>query len=114
MYKRQTASDICEDHYEEGEGASTGCGYSGEKIGQTFPTLAAMIKHLASYYGLPESEADYDIDGNTLSTTKTVANHSEAQNGGWFEATAEEIAAWTEGKMKLYAETFFINFIRCA
>lgn len=37
-------SDICEDHFEKGEGDSTGCGYNGLAVGRTFPSMKAMLE----------------------------------------------------------------------
>lgn len=107
-------SDICEDHPENGAGASTGCGYQGEKIGETFATFPEMLVYLERNYGLSSNEADYEVDcterSRKLYYSKTVANHSEAQNGGWFEATEEELAQWRAGTLKLYSEDYVINW----
>ena len=108
------SSDIVEDDFNDGEGNSTGCGYQHEPVGKSFSSLETMIAYLASIYGLPGKLVDYAIEGTQLHTSKTVANHSEAQNGGWFEATTSELAAWSKGKMKLYSENYSIRFIRCA
>lgn len=103
-------SDICEDNFEEGEGASTGCGLR-LAIGKTFATFPDMLKYLAGTYGLSASKNDYNDEGNgTLETSRAVANHSNAQNGGWFEPTEEEYAQWRAGKLKLYVENFDIKW----
>lgn len=107
-------SDIVEDSCEEGEGNSTGCGYAGQPLGRTFPTIPAAIQHLASYYGLPANEADYTIEEGLLQTSRMVADHTEAQNGGWMEPTSEEMSAWRAGHLKLYSENYDIRFLRCA
>jgi hypothetical protein len=107
-------SDIVEDHYEHGEGASTGCGYSGEPVGKTFSNMAAMLDYLSTCFGLSKREADYDAAEGRLQTSRTVANHSARQNGGWFEATKEELAAWRKGKTKLFSENFTIYFHQAA
>ncbi len=107
------SSDICEDDYEEGEGASTGCGLGALQVGRTFDTFQQMLQYLASYFGLPNDEPGYHVEGNTLHTSKTVADHSNAQNGGWFDPTEAELKDWKEGKIKLYSENFLIKFLRC-
>lgn len=106
-------SDICLDDPEHGEGASTGCGYGHEAIGKSFPTLEELVKYLASVYGLSDNLNDYEQDGQTLRYSKTVADHSQAQNGGWFEPTEAELAAWHAGTMKLYSENFDIDWLDC-
>jgi hypothetical protein len=108
------SSNICEDDYEHGEGKSTGCGYQNQPVGQTFNSFNDMLAHLASYYGLPSNPVDYEHERGELRTSKTVANHSEAQNGGWFEPTTDEFQAWAAGKMKLYLENFQVRYIRCS
>lgn len=107
----EISSDIVEDSFKEGLLTSTGCGLSGEKIGKTFEDMPAMLKYLSSYYGLSEELAAYEENGTELETAKAVANHSEAQNGGWFEPTEEEYALWKRGKLKLYSEMFIIKYL---
>lgn len=107
------SSDIVEDDFEAGEGVSTGCGYNRELIGQTFDSLKAMIAYLASCFGLSEDPSDYGVEGNRLCTSKMVADHSNAQNGGWFEPTEEEKKSWRRGNTRLYSENFSIHFLRC-
>lgn len=104
-------SDIVEDSYEDGEGKSTGCGLSGEKVGKSFPTLEALAKYCHDYHGLPENFADYEREGDTLCTTKQVADHSQAQNGGWMEPTAAEVEKWQKGELMLYSEHFIVKFL---
>jgi hypothetical protein len=112
------SSDICEDDFEEGEGKSTGCGYQGEKVGKTFDTFPQMLAYLEKNYGLSANETDYGVDCNNgqrqLYYSKTVANHSEAQNGGWFEPTKEELARWRAGALMLYSEDYVINWHQVA
>jgi hypothetical protein len=103
-------SDIVEDHYEHGEGASTGCGYSGEPVGKTFASLQEMLGFLATRFGLSTSEADYNIESGQLETSRTVADHTAHQNGGWFAATERELGLWRRGTMKLFSENFAIHF----
>lgn len=103
-------SDIVEDHAKHGEGKSTGCGYPNEKIGEDFATFESMLKYLSVYYGLSDKAADYNREGNVLETSRTVANHSEAQNGGWMNPTDEEYAQWHAGKIKLYSDNYTIRF----
>lgn len=104
------SSDIVEDHYELGAGKSTGCGYSNEPVGKTFESFEAMLKYLADYYGLSSDANDYENEDGKLYTSKTVANHSEAQNGGWFEPTEAELEAWTNGELMLYSEDYVIEY----
>lgn len=108
-------SEIYEDDYEQGMGGYTGCGYASECIGQTFDTEQDAIKHLASTYGLPDELSDYEWDhvAGTIATAKMVADHSNAQNGGWFEPTEEERERWVRGEQKLYTEEFTVSFVRC-
>lgn len=106
------SSDIVEDNYEEGEGDSTGCGYQGEKIGETFPDMESMVKYLSTHYGLSEQLVDYNIEDRHLETSRLCANHSEAQNGGWFEPTKQEIDLWTQNQMKLYSENYTVNYLK--
>lgn len=106
-------SEIYEDIFEEGEGDFTGCGIS-VNVGQTFPNLQAMTDFLHNGYGLSKDPNDYgpDDDGkNMLFTSTTVADHSQHQNGGWFEATEAEIEKWQKGEIKLYSENYTIHFI---
>jgi len=108
------SSDICEDDFEKGEGKSTGCGYANEKIGQSFDTFPQMLAYLEKTYGLSANEADYGVEGTTgsrqLHYSKTVADHSEEQNGGWFEPTEEELVRWRADALKLYSENYFITW----
>lgn len=112
------SSDICEDHPDEGIGASTGCGYNAEKIGKTFETFPEMLTYLEKHYGLSSNEADYDAESTRgrrqLHYSKMVANHSDAQNGGWFEPTAEELVRWRAGALKLYSEESTITWLQVA
>lgn len=105
------SSDICIDDLEEGIGASTGLGYQNELISKTFDSLEDMVKYLASMYGLSDDLNNYEQDGYILRTSKTVADHSQAQNGGWMEPTEAELAAYQEGKMKLYSDEYEIRWL---
>lgn len=107
------SSDILEDDFEEGIKDSTGCGLVNQPIGQTFDTIKKAIEHLAKFFGLSAEEGDYELDGEELRTSKMVANHCDAQNGGWFEPTPAELAAWRRGEQKLYSEDFVVRFVRC-
>jgi hypothetical protein len=104
------SSEINEDSYTAGDGKSTGAGLS-EKIGKTFNSAKDMCKWLSSHYGLSDDINDYDFDDSTFQTDKQVADHSEAQNGGWMEPTTEEIAEWKKGNLVLYNEHYFINIM---
>lgn len=104
------SSDIVEDHFEHGAGDSTGCGYSNEPVGKTFESFDAMLKYLADYYGLSADINDYENEGGILRFSKTVANHADAQNGGWFEPTDAELEAWARGEQVLYSEDFSIEY----
>lgn len=108
------SSDICEDSFPDGDGKSTGCGYTDEKIGKTFDTFEDMLVYLEKTYGLSAKVADYGgycCKGHRqLYYSKTVANHSDAQNGGWFEPTEEELIRWRNGALMLYSENYTINW----
>lgn len=106
------SSDIIEDHFEDGLLDSTGCGLSNEKIGETFPDMGAMLRYLASHYNLSDKQVDYEVTNSEVKTEKMVADHSQAQNGGWFEPTEQEYADWREGKIKLYSEEFVIKYLQ--
>nr|WP_156903428.1 hypothetical protein [Burkholderia sp. M701] len=104
-------SDIVEDHFEQGLGASTGCGYQNEPIGRTFPSLKAAVAFLSSHYGYSADHVDYEVEEDSqIVTARAVANHSEAQNGGWMDPTDEENEAWRAGKTKLYSEEVTVEF----
>lgn len=105
------SSDIIEDHFEQGLLESTGCGLSDEKIGVSFPDMAAMLSYLASHYNIGDKQVDYEVTSSELYTEKMVADHSQAQNGGWFEPTEQEYADWREGKIKLFSEAFVIKYL---
>jgi len=104
------SSEICEDSYEEGEGKCTGAGLSDEKIGKDFKSEKEMFEWLSDNYGLPIKKEDYECTRKDCQTDKLVADHSEAQNGGWFKPRKEEIAKWKKGKMKLYNEHYRVRF----
>jgi|TARA_Y100000034_G_scaffold133551_1_gene199338 hypothetical protein len=106
-------SEIYEDSYEEGECRFTGCGLDKTHIGKFFNTKEEMAKYLADYYGLSEDVNDYitDINGS-WETDRQVADHSEAQNGGWFKPTEKEIEQWKQDKIKLYVEHYWTRFHR--
>ena len=115
FYIERIRSDIVEDSFENGELNSTGCGLN-EVIGEGVQTLEDMLKHLNKLYNLSTDRNDYEIneDDGILETSKQVANHSDAQNGGWMEPTTKEIEAWKEGRGKLYSENFTIRFHKIA
>jgi hypothetical protein len=115
FYLERIKSDIIEESFENGELDSTGCGLN-ETIGKGFQTFEEMLKHLNKLYNLSTDKNDYEIqeENGILETSKQVANHSEAQNGGWMEPTTKEIEDWKEGRGKLYSEDFTINFHKIA
>lgn len=104
-------SDIVEDVYEEGEGASTGAGLDDEKVGRSFPSLAALVRFCHDAYGMPADLVDYEEEGTKLFTSRPAADHSQAQNGGWFEPTDDEYAKWKQGKIKLYLENYTVHYL---
>ncbi|MBK3780014.1 hypothetical protein G3A43_07075 [Paraburkholderia aspalathi] len=106
----QIDSDIVEDHFEHGEGKSTGCGYNGETVGKTFPSMADMLGYLSSAFGLSAKETDYEASLGVLTTSRTVADHTAYQNGGWIAATERELDIWRKGAMKLFSENVTICF----
>jgi hypothetical protein len=106
------SSDIVEDSFEEGLQDSTGCGYSGEAIGKSFANEAKAIAYLADVYGYPSDVALWEIGHSTMETAKHVADHSNAQNGGWMEPTDQEFETWTKGLGKLYEEQVTVSFLR--
>jgi hypothetical protein len=73
--------------------------------------MADAVKYLSDYYGLSDAIVDYEIEGKQMTTERACANHADAQNGGWFDPTEEEIAKWQKGEIKLYSEEFTISFI---
>jgi hypothetical protein len=99
-------SDIYEDSYDDGLGKSTGCGLS-DQIGKTFNTLEEAFVFLEKHYRL----TDLEKDNGKFRTSLMVADHSEAQNGGWFTPTEKEFADWQEGKIKLYSEEFTVEIL---
>ena len=104
------SSDICEDSYEHGELASTGCGLPKTLIDLTFHSFDEATNWLNQHYDLPKGESNYEITDQIMQTDKLVADHTQAQNGGWMEPTLEEIGKWKEGLQKLYVEHYFISF----
>ncbi len=108
------SSEIVLDNYDEGLTDSTGCGLD-EKIGITFKTDQDLLDHLHSHYGVGKDIHDYEVNidspHSTMQTERTVANHCDAQNGGWMKPTDEEIELWKKGKFKLYCETYVFTFL---
>jgi hypothetical protein len=72
--------------------------------------MAEMLSYLASAFGLSAKESDYDASLGVLTTSRTVADHTAYQNGGWFEASERELETWRKGAMKLFSENFTIHF----
>jgi len=105
-------SEIYEDSYEEGEMGFTGCGLYGEHIGKTFPNMDSVLSFLAKEFNLSKNKNDYDIDDRGVTTSRMCADHSNAQNGGWFDPTEEELAMWRKGKLKLYCENFHFDYLK--
>jgi len=107
FYLESISSTIVEDSYEEGEGLSTGCGLDHTPLDKEFNNIKEMLKYLKEWgVNIKANE----IEGNETVFTRAVANHAEAQNGGWFTPTKDEIKKWKKGDLKLYAETYFIKF----
>jgi len=105
------SSTIYEDSYNEGFGENTNCGLRNEPIGKSFDSIDSALKHLHGYYGLPVGKENYDIDDELIRTSKMVADHSNQQNGGWFEPTDNEYETWKKGKTKLYTENFTVEYL---
>jgi len=103
----KVSSSIVEESYEDGEGRNTGCGLN-EKIGKTFDSLEELKEHIKDVYVSEELELEGD---NSFQTCSQVADHSEAQNGGWMTPTAEEIAQWKKKEIILYLELFTFSFL---
>ncbi len=110
IYLESMSTEIFEDHFNEGLGESTGCGLQDVKIGRAFDTLEDMLKYLDTAFGLPCEEVNYRMQPGTLEASKQVADHSQAQNGGWFDPTATEMAAWAAGTGKMYCEECVIHY----
>jgi hypothetical protein len=108
----QLSSDIVEDDPEDGLLDSTGCGYCGQAIGRSFDTDEKAIAYLADTYGYSSDIPSWEIRASSMQSSKQVANHSEAQNGGWMVPTEAETQAWLSGKFKLYEELVTVNFLR--
>lgn len=104
-------SDIVEDNYENGELDSTGCGYRNEAIGRSFGTTLEAIGFLAKYFGFSPEVANWEISATSLRTSRLVANHTEAQNGGWLEPTEHELRNWRRGLTKLYEENVLVQYL---
>ena len=111
-------SEIYEDSYEQGEGKYTGCGATWA-VGRNFPNIPTMLAYLKAHHDLSDDLVDYHQDKQkeddkferwTLQTTKMVADHSDAQNGGWMEATKDEYDLWRKGELMLYAEHYIIYY----
>jgi len=105
IYLESVNSTITEDSYDKGLGNETGCGLD-MKIGHKFSNIKELKDYIKSYYGL----SDVEIEGQIIRSSNLVADHSQAQNGGWFEPTKKEIDFWKNGKMKLYLEEYEFNF----
>jgi len=104
-------SEIYEDSYEEGEMGFPRCGLYGDPIGKTFPNMDSVFPFLAKKFGLSEDKNDYIIDDWGITTSRMCADHSNTQNGGWFDPTEEEFALWRKGKLKLYCENFHFDYL---
>lgn len=119
MHLTSLTSEIYEDSYEEGEGAYTGAGLN-ERLSKTVDSLEQAIKYLDKGYGLSSKLQDYDIQEDAdrdvviLQTSRMVADHSDAQNGGWMEPTDKEFELWKKGKMKLYVENLTVTLHQVA
>ena len=61
-------------------------------------------------YSTSEDINDYDIDDESIQTSRMLSDHTAAQNGGWMKPTDEELEAFKEGKMKLYCEHIRFKF----
>ena len=105
VYLEHITVDIFEDDYENGVGESTGCGYS-DAIGKSFASIDDANIWLANHYFLD----DFEDDDGRLYTSKMVADHTDAQNGGWMKPTDDEVKAWRKGEMKLYCEDYSIYY----
>lgn len=106
------SSEIYEDSYEHGEGDFTGCGIHGMAIGKTFASLEDAAQWLKEHFGLFSSLTEYHIEDGYIQTSITVADHSNAQNGGWFEPTEKEYEAWRKGELMLYSENFTVSYLK--
>jgi len=114
------SSEICEDTYDGGMGKSTCCGLRDTDIGILFHSFDSAMKYLHDHYGLVLSADgriavigdDYEIDhdNNIIRWSKMVADHSNEQNGGWFEPTDDEYKSWQKGETMLYTEDFAVKY----
>lgn len=113
----RVSSEIYEDSYEEGEGEFTGAGFT-DKVGHTFNSMADLVKYMSAHYGMSEKVSDYSTDmldeDGRIETSRMVADHSDAQNGGWMEPTESEIKKWKRGDLMLYTESFTIYTLRAS
>jgi len=103
--------DIYEDDFENGTGKHTGCGYS-ESIGETFDSMEQVGAYLKRNFNI--EDFGVDEDEKRIWSSKTVADHSDAQNGGWFEATQSELERWHKGELMLYSEDYYFNYLEVA
>ena len=107
-------TEIHEDDWEKGMGDFTGCGAS-YGVNKTFDTIQDILDYLKNQFHLSDEIGDYHLEDNengqwVLQTARTVADHSNAQNGGWFKPTSSEIESWKKGNLMLYIEDYFIVF----
>jgi len=107
--------EIYEDDYEKGELGFTGAGMNGGAKGR-YRSFEEVIETFSKDWGLSSDPTDWIIhfiDGRwQLETSRQVADHSEAQNGGWMDPTKKEIAEWKKGEYKLYNEKWLVNCSR--
>tara|TARA_B100001093_G_scaffold502594_1_gene555799 strand:+ start:347 stop:820 length:474 start_codon:yes stop_codon:yes gene_type:complete len=103
--------EIYEDSYENGELGRTGAGMNGGAKGR-YRSFEDVINDFSKEYGLSSDPAHWIITFNgarwQLETARQVADHTEAQNGGWMPPTKTEIVEWMQGEYKLYSENWVV------
>ena len=123
IFLDKISSEICEDTYDGGMGKSTCCGLRDTHIGFFFHSFDSAMKYLHDHYGLVLSadgriavegdDFEFDCDNNIIRWSRMVADHSNEQNGGWFEPTDDEYKAWQKGETMLYTEDFAVKYDMC-
>ena len=108
---RSWTCEIYEDSYKRGQLGNTRAGMNGGATGR-YRSFEDVINDFSKNYGLSSDPThwSYYFNGTRwqLETARQVADHSEAQNGGWMDPTKTEIEEWKKGEYKLYSENWVV------